>query len=45
MKDYLAGMEGLEIGVMTPGKFAGFLLVCWGALTAGRATRRRVRWC
>ena len=31
MKDCLAGIEVLEIGVMTPGKFAGFLLVGWGA--------------
>ena len=31
MKDCLSGMEVLEIGVMTPGKFAGFLLVGWGA--------------
>ena len=31
MKDCLSGIEVLEIGVMTPGKFAGFLLVGWGA--------------
>ncbi len=31
MKDCLAGIEVLGIGVMTPGKFAGFLLVGWGA--------------
>ena len=31
MKDSLSGIEVLEIGVMTPGKFAGFLLVGWGA--------------
>jgi crotonobetainyl-CoA:carnitine CoA-transferase CaiB-like acyl-CoA transferase len=31
MKDLLAGIEVLEIGVMTPGKFAGSLLVGWGA--------------
>ncbi len=31
MKDLLAGIEILEIGVMTPGKFAGCLMVGWGA--------------
>ena len=31
MKESLSGIEVLEIGVMTPGKFAGFLLVGWGA--------------
>ncbi|MDA1100847.1 MAG: CoA transferase [Proteobacteria bacterium] len=31
MQDCLSGIEVLEIGVMTPGKFAGFLLVGWGA--------------
>ena len=31
MKNSLSGIEVLEIGVMTPGKFAGFLLVGWGA--------------
>ncbi len=31
MKDCFSGIEVLEIGVMTPGKFAGFLLVGWGA--------------
>ena len=31
MKDSLTGIEVLEIGVMTPGKFAGFLLTEWGA--------------
>lgn len=31
MKDSLAGVEILEIGVLTPGKFAGHLMVGWGA--------------
>ncbi|MBT5881461.1 MAG: CoA transferase [Rhodospirillaceae bacterium] len=31
MKDSLTGIEVLEIGVMTPGKFTGSLLVGWGA--------------
>lgn len=31
MRDALNGITLLEVGTMTPGKFAGFLLTAWGA--------------